>query len=204
LTQIKDMILKEIDKVGIRDGISETIVTTFSSNIANAAPMGIIRADKNIKIRIFKGSDTYNNILVNPFLTANIIYDPLLYVVSTFSNLNPSEFRKKDYNNIAYYPLVSSVSFVLFECRNIQEKISSLTADLIPLHYEINSNMIKAPNRGFFSVIESCIHGTRYQLTGSDKFLALIKKHENIVNKCGGTREKESFELIYKYLERTS
>jgi hypothetical protein len=49
-------------------------------------------------------------------------------------------------------------------------------------------------------VIEACIHATRYRLTGEEKYLKLIKAYGEIVDKCGGEKEKEAMKLLYAYL----
>jgi hypothetical protein len=59
---------------------------------------------------------------------------------------------------------------------------------------------VKAPNRGFYGVIEACIHATRYQLTGDEKYLKLIKAYGDIVEKCGGDTEKDALKKVYEFL----
>ena len=81
----------DISSFGIREGISETIVSTGLEH-PNAAPIGIIVKGGRPFVRLFKGSHTWANVLKEKYLAANIVYDPLLFVRSTFFDLEPSEF----------------------------------------------------------------------------------------------------------------
>lgn len=87
----------DLESFGISGGISETIVTSGSGK-ANAAPIGIIlKADKPF-VRVYRGSTTYSNILDEEYFIANITYDPLLFVRSTFGDLNADEFVMESIN----------------------------------------------------------------------------------------------------------
>lgn len=180
------------EKYGIMDGISECIVTTISSKGPNAAPMGIIKNSNGIKIRVFKGSKTYGNIMNFPFLAANVVYDPKIYTMTTFSNLERSQFDTIVYEDVEFPVLKDGISWMLFECNNLQKSSQSLVADLIPVKAKLSHiDAVRAPNRGFNSVLEACIHATRYQLTGSQKYLDLMQYHAEIIRKCGGKTEKK-------------
>lgn len=73
---------------GIREGISETIVSTGLES-PNAAPIGIVVKGKRTFVRLFKGTHTWANVFKEKYLVANIVYDSLLLVRSTFSILSP-------------------------------------------------------------------------------------------------------------------
>ncbi len=190
----------DLDTFGIYEGISETIVTTIRGWASNAAPMGIIRKKDKLFIRLFKGSTTYDNVLTEKILVANIIWDPLVFVNSTFSDIEDKEFESISYNGRTFTALKNSQSWIAFECTNTKLTSESMVTELIPLRTHINKCLIRAPNRGLFAVIEACIHATRYQITGEGKYLRLIKAYGDIANKCGGEEEKKAMEMLYSYL----
>ncbi|WP_407356986.1 DUF447 domain-containing protein [Methanolobus sp. WCC5] len=189
-----------LDDFGIYEGISETIVTTSRGWAMNAAPMGIIRRKDKLFMRIFKDSTTYNNVLSEKILVANVIWDPIIIVSATFSDLNDSEFETVNFNSRTFVSLKKAQCWVAFECTNTKLTSESLVTELVPVRTHINKCMIRAPNRGLFGIIEACIHATRYRLTNDGKYLKLIKAYGDIVEKCGGENEKEAMNLLYSYL----
>nr|WP_321497831.1 DUF447 domain-containing protein [uncultured Methanolobus sp.] len=189
-----------LDDYGIYEGISETIVTTNRGWSMNAAPMGIIRRNDKLFVRLFKGSTTYDNVLSEKILVANTSWNAITFVNSTFSDLKDSEFESININGRTIVALKDAQCWVAFECTNIKLTSDALVAELIPVRTHINKCRIRAPNRGLFGVIEACIHATRYQLTGEDKYLKLIKAYGDIVDKCGSENEKEAMKLLYGYL----
>ncbi|MBP1909920.1 DUF447 domain-containing protein [Methanolobus bombayensis] len=190
----------DLEDYGIYEGISETIVTTSRGWSINAAPMGIIRRKDKLFLRLFKGSTTYDNVLSEKILVANTTWNAITFVNSTFSDLNDSEFESENCNGRTIVSLKEAQSWVAFECTNTKLTSDALVAELIPIRTHVNKCLIRAPNRGFLGVIEACIHGTRYQLTGDEKYLKLIKAYGDIVDKCGGETEKEAMKLLYGYL----
>ena len=55
-------------------------------------------------------------------------------------------------------------------------------------------------NRGFNSIIDAAVHGTRYVMTRDPELRRLIEYHAGIVRKCGGIREREALDLLLGYL----
>jgi Uncharacterized conserved protein len=188
------------DDFGLYEGISETIVTTNRGWTANAAPMGIIRKKDKLFVRMFKGSNTYNNVLSEKSLVVNITLDPLVFVNSTFTDLEDSDFENVNLGGRNFTALKKAQCWIAFDCTNTKITSEALVTELVPVGTRMNKIMIRAPNRGLFGVIEACIHATRYKLTSDDKYLKLIKAYGDIVDKCGGEDEKEAMKLLYGYL----
>lgn len=193
----------DLSEYGILEGISETIVST-GLDTPNAAPIGIIRKNQKTFVRIFKGSHTGENLIREEVLVANVVYDPLLLVRSTFSDIESSEFDFVDIDGKRFPVLKSAISWVAFRCINLKDTEQTVVSDLIPLgagFCEANRRAIPAPNRGFNAVLEATVHATRYQLTGDEKYLELIRHYESLASKCGGENEKKAMKLIYEVLE---
>ena len=192
----------DLDEFGIYDGISETIVTTMQGWSPNAAPIGIIRKDDRIFIRLFKGSITYYNVQSEGYLVANIIDDPVIFVRSTFSNLKESDFSFVSVSGREFPVLKDALSWVVFECSNMKVSNEALVAELLPIHAHINRSSVRAQNRGFNAVIEAAVHATRYHLSHDEKYLKLIRAYSDIVSKCGGAREKNAINMLNEFLAK--
>ncbi|RXA20509.1 DUF447 family protein [Methanosarcina sp. MSH10X1] len=192
----------ELSSFGIREGISETIVSTGTES-PNAAPVGIIVKGGRTFVRLFKGTHTWENVFNEKYLAANIVYDSLLFVRSTFFDLEPSEFDYVPVRGLNFPVLKKAAAWVVFECANIKDTDQALIADLIPVEAGFNEANLKSlpvPNRGFNAVLEAAVHATRYQLTEDEKYLELIRRYESLASRCGGENEKKAMELIYEVL----
>jgi len=192
----------DLPSFGIREGISETIVSTGLEH-PNAAPIGIIMKGGRPFVRLFKGSHTWANVLKEKYLVVNIVYNPLLFVRSTFSDLELSEFDYVPAQGLNFPILKEAVAWVIFECINIKNTDQALVTDLVPIEAgltEENRKDLPVPNRGFNAVLEATVHATRYQLSGEEKYLELIRHYETLASKCGGENEKKAMKLLYEIL----
>jgi hypothetical protein len=192
----------DLPAFGIREGISEIIASTGMER-PNAAPIGIITKGERTFVRLFKGSQTWENVSKEKYLASNVVYDSLLFVRSTFFDLEPSEFEYIDAAGLRFPVLKKAAAWVVFECINIKNTDQSLVADLVPVEAgfnELNRKELPVPNRGFNAVLEATVHATRYQLTGEEKYLELIRHYEPLASRCGGDSEKKAIKLLYEVL----
>jgi hypothetical protein len=166
----------------------------------NAAPMGIIRKQDTTLIRLFKGSRTYQNVLAENFLVVNITNDPVAFVRYTFSEVQPEDIENISSPGREFPVLKAAQSWIAFECINTKITSEALVAELRPLRGHVGSFQPKAPNRGLNAVIEATIHATRYKMNEEEKYMKLIDFYEDIINKCGGEREKEAIRLLHTFL----
>lgn len=187
--------LINLEDFGIYEGISEVIFTTISPDgIPNAAPMGLHNKDGRLFVRIYN-SKTLENIMKNPIAAANIVDDPVLFVQSALSDVEPGRFEFMD----GFPVLKDAMGWILFDCKCKKgENIS--VVELSPVKGKINTQKLKPVNRGFNAVIEASIHATRYVLFREQKYLEHIEYYNSIVKKCGGVREKEAMELLYELI----
>jgi len=188
----------DLDDFGITEGISEVIVTTSNGWEPNAAPIGIIRKGNDVFVRLYKGSQTYDNVKAERILVANLVYDPLIFVRSTFGNLAESEFEVLSYEGLGFATVRDSFCWVVFECDEVKETSEAIVAKLVPRHAHAGRCIFNSINRGFNLVVESCVHATRYELTNDEKYMRLIKAYSITVNKCGSELDKEAMALLLK------
>jgi len=188
--------LIDIEEFGIHEGISEIILTTLSQDgVPNAAPIGLHRRGSRLFARIYN-SKTLDNILNRPTAAANIVDDPVLFVQSSLSDLEPERFELIE----GFSVLKDALGWIVFDCR--YKKGTNMTVvELSPIRGKINRTTIKPVYRGFNAVIEAAIHATRYVVLKEQKYLDCIGYYNTVVQKCGGTREKEAMRLLYGLIE---
>ena len=193
-----------LKKAGIGEGISEVIVTTQSvSGVPNAAPIGIITAtneENNHFVKLYKGSKTLSNVQETNKLAANVTDDAVLFVKAAFEPLTESQF------SLFYgFPVLKEAnSWILFDC-TFSEKGSesgNFVFQLTPLAVKTNRKEVKAINRGLNAVIEAAIIATRNAITEDERDRAerekLMALYARIVEKCGGSREKEALKILHE------
>ena len=77
-----------------------------------------------------------------------------------------------------------------------------IVAELVDI--KLNSNCTKAPNRGFYSLIESLVNFTRMDIVDKDKkdyFIDRFFESKRVINKVGSKDDKKAIDLLKKALE---
>jgi hypothetical protein len=168
-------------------GITETIVTTLSKDgKPNAAPMGIVRQGDRLLIRMFPGSRTFSNVSETGHLVANIVTDPLVFVVSAFEDLDDSYFVSQG----DMPPVIrGAYAWVYFKAE--VDGVVRLT----PLKSEILRCKVPSFSRGFAAVIDATVTGTRLRFLG-DEGRKRIHEDAVLVEKCGTPRDIEAMERL--------
>ncbi|MDR2966571.1 MAG: DUF447 family protein [Methanobacteriaceae archaeon] len=202
----------DLSSVGMEKGQQyETIITTKNHDgKENASPFGIICKEKDkIICRIFKGSLTLKNISMKREFTVNIINDPLLFTLSTIDNL-PEEYFIEN-SQIAI--LKDAEAYIKCRVTDIKEgmthsdPIRKSPASIVKADVKeiiIKQKCVKAPNRGFYSLIESLVNFTRIDMVNEEKqkyFLNRFRESKRIINKVGSNEEKKAMKILQKTLE---
>jgi hypothetical protein len=187
----------DLKEAGLYEGISEVIATTRSvSGVPNAAPIGILCREDAYFVNLYKGSQTLSNVIETRELAANVTNDALLFVKAAFDNLGESHFAR-----FSGFPVLKSAeSWIKFECHRIEERADSFFFLLTPIAIEQNIKAARAINRGLNAVIEATILATRYAIDEREKdgMNRTIERYTEIVEKCGGRREKEAIYCLKK------
>lgn len=171
------------------------IFTTISPDgFPNAAPMGLHNKDGRLFVRIYN-SKTLENIMKKPVAAANIVDDPILFVRSALSDVEPERFEFID----GFPVLKDALGWILFDCKCKKGENVSVV-ELSPIKGKINTRKLNPVSRGFNAVIEASIHATRYVVLREQKYLEHIEYYNSIVKKCGGAREKEAMGLLYELI----
>ncbi len=175
---------------GFTDGINEIIAITFGDGRINTAPIGIIVEDAGsrfAKARLYP-SHTRRNIEAGSKLWANVIYDPIVWAVTAFDDLDEGWFESLD------PPIIrGALAWCEFDA-----KIEGDFARLELLRGEILRSSIRTVNRGFNALIEALVHATRYRISRDEALWQKIIEYKAIVEKCGSQKEKEAFKILMK------
>ena len=168
-------------------GITETIVTTLSKDgKPNAAPMGLVRQGDKLFIRMFPGSRTFANVSETGHLVANIVADPLVFVVSAFEDLDDSYFVPHG----TMPPVIQDAyAWVYFKAE------VDGTVRLTPVKSEILRCKVPSFSRGFAAVIDAAVTGTRLRFLG-DAGRKRILEDAVLVEKCGTPRDIEAMRKL--------
>ena len=180
----------------LREGINEIIATTKG----NAAPIGIVVRNGNAGMVLFRGSHTSENVETGGWVVANFIFDPVLYVITAFDDLPHGSLVEEKAGGYTVERLASAEAWAAFSV-TIEKKTRDVLVVGLTILGEATTGVVLHPvNRGFNSIIEATVHGTRYKRSRSPELLSLIEHHAGIVGKCGGQKEKEALDLLFDYI----
>jgi hypothetical protein len=179
------------------EGISEVIATTWN----NAAPMGILLRDGVYRMVLFRGSHTAMNVERWGWVVANIVHDPVLWVRTAFSDLPPSAFVEEQVEGFLVHRLPEAEAWIAFDAAVERHARESMAVVLSPMKEAVLSQGVHPVNRGYNSVIEAAVHGTRLLWSRDPELRRLIDHHRGIIRRCGGPRELEALELLDHFLK---
>lgn len=199
----------DLSIIGMEKGRQyETIITTQNSDgVKNAAPIGVLCSGQDtILNRIFKGSQTLDNIVSQNEFIVNITHSPELFTESLIGKLGDEHFNDD---------LSLKGADASFKCRTISfteaikrsDPVKSTGEALIIKSKVVELNISKdtqAFNRGFAYVIESLTNFARFDLVEGDQKEFYIKRFNEayrIVNKVGTTRDIRAMHKIKKELK---
>ncbi|KQC04949.1 MAG: hypothetical protein APR53_09050 [Methanoculleus sp. SDB] len=180
----------------LREGINEVIATTHR----NAAPIGFICRDGRVSLVLFHGSHTEENVREHGWIVANIVFDPVLYVRTAFTDLPPSAFVTETVAGISVERLREAEAWAAFSIAEARDTGEALVVRLHPLHEEIIAPVVRPVNRGFSAIIEATVHATRYIFSRDSALKTLIDHHAALARKCGGPREWEALDLLQDFI----
>lgn len=179
--------------------IIETIVTTLDeSGEGNFAPMGVTIGEGEVRIRPYKDSATYRNLLATGAAVVNLTDNASLFAESAISKPQfpafPAELIKgivlKD--ACSYYECMVLHADTALERANFCSKIlkKGVLREFIGF------------NRAKNAIIEAAILATRVGLLGSEKILQEYRRFSEIVQKTGGEAEAQAMAYLQDYVER--
>jgi hypothetical protein len=182
----------------LKEGINEVIATTSY----NAAPMGIHYRAGIYRMILFSGSHTASNIERDGWVIANIVHDPVIYVKAAFGDLPRESFVDEPVSGRTMQRLTDSDAWIAFTATVERKTSDAMMIQLIEEKEIVERAFIMPVNRGFNSIIDATVHGTRYCLTHDPELKKMIDYHAKITRKCGGTRELQALALLKKFIDK--
>jgi hypothetical protein len=180
----------------LKSGINEVIATT----VFNAAPMGIHYREGKASMVVFSGSNTAENIERDGWVVANFVHNPVVFVRTAFEDLPRNFFIEEPVAKKTMMRLAGADAWAAFTATIVRKTHESMMVHLT-LEKEIIEEVELHPvNRGFNSIIDATVHATRYKENRDPELKRLIDYHVGIVRKCGGKREVEALDLLFKYI----
>ncbi|HDQ07279.1 MAG TPA: DUF447 family protein [Methanoculleus sp.] len=176
-------------------GESESTTTTNTGNDAlplrpNAAPMGIFCRKGRIRMRVYRGTHTEENMRRNGWVVANVTHDPVVFVETAFGDIGADRFTEITHEGTTFWRLKDCEAWAAFRCTVLHVSEDLSVFELHPVAEEIISCEVHPHNRGFSSVIDATILGTRYVMFNDPAMLEKIRYHRDIALKCGSERER--------------
>jgi uncharacterized protein len=188
---------KKLDELGLLDGINEVIVTTNRDGTPNAAPIGLIRDGRSLKVRLFVGTHTYESIIKDKNFVANVVHDPMLFVEAALSELPEDSFQERE----GLLTLKDAEAWALFKCSDAFP-LDIVIAEVEFVKGEVLRRDYRAFNRGVNLVVEAAIAATRYLALNADSYFEEIIKLERIVKRCGGPKEREAMQRLMDLIDK--
>jgi hypothetical protein len=187
--------------------ILESIVTTASpSGKVNIAPMGpeVDEVDSpnwdQFILKPFKTSTTYRNLAATAKAVVHITDDVSLFARTAVETIGHEEAIEKYVR-----PLNTSSCWALNDCHrwfavDVASQIDEGQRAIF--HCRVVQMEIVRPffgfNRAKHAVIEAAILATRVHLIPAESLRAQLDRLRPLIDKTGGTSERDAFELLHK------
>ena len=199
----------DLSLIGMERGRQyETIITTKNDDGTNhAAPMGVLCSGPDVIInRIFKGSQTLENILKQKEFYVNITQSPHLFTYSLIDDLDNEYFA--DNNTLKDADAYFKCEVINFKEAVKQSDPIKKKGEAIVFKSKVVELIIKreteAFNRGFGYVIESLVNFLRFDLVDSEEkefYIKRFKEAYRVVNKVGTRQDIKAMHKIKKELK---
>jgi len=206
----------KLDNINLEPGIIyETIVTTLNpTNQPNAAAIGMHRVDDKLKLRLFEGSNTYNNLKTNNTFGINIL-EKRQYAIAVQAALkgwgnDEPEFELSEYEHHDSIPFLrSSKCWIVGKIDNtslqdltdeygttqIMEVVTEVQ-DLI-LHERIDTPLTRNDD---LPLLEAAVLATRYKVAEGETRQRIKAQIDDILSDIDN--EIELMDLLTRFLNK--
>jgi hypothetical protein len=200
----------------------EVVVTTVrdkGKGTPNSAALGIVRHGDHFDMKVFKGSDTFNNLRELKRLGVNVIpvesIDVLAMAALRGWGSPEPEFDADKYEQMKGFPFLK-VAAIQFDCR-VDEWEETMGKDdfgdfhiatfrAYPQAYRVVTEGAKPIERGTTVVLEALVFATRWKVATGELKLFLYKRLKiymgEAINK-GGSANLRAVDLIDQFLKQS-
>ncbi|MFP4632026.1 MAG: DUF447 domain-containing protein [Halobacteriales archaeon] len=175
----------------LHGGITEVVAVTGGPAGDNVAPLGLIDGD-DVHVRLWRGSDTLDNVRATERLTACFTRDAVVYVEGAVGDAS---------DRVVDGRLEDADAWIACDCEMVDvERDGDVEVwRLEAREHEVRRRRVYAVNRGFNAVVEACVDATRLHV---DPGLAEdVRAHLELARKCGGDRERRAADVLESYVD---
>jgi hypothetical protein len=179
--------------------IIETIFSTINeAGEPNFAPMGLIWSGESALVRPFRDTQTYRNLRYRGCGVANFCDDVLAYVQCGLYDSTLEFFPARAVPGIVYRGACSWLELEVISQNGSEERADFHCRVLRKGWQRDFLGFCRASN----AVIEAAILATRLALYDRKKVEDELIHYLKIVEKTGGEKEKQAFQLIQGYIRK--
>lgn len=149
------------------DGIYEVILGTKGLK-ENISPIGVIVNQDKLRIKLYKCTVTYQNILTYSYCSINVVVDnPKIFYLTLFNKIS-------NYSLIHGLPVVSE-NVIFSSCRIIEDTPEYVILSLEPFDIMYSKRYVKAFNRGNCLFIDLLVNITRLDIFSKKELDSMLK-----------------------------
>lgn len=182
--------------------ITETVAVTGGDDGSNVAPMGVVRPEPDsgggdgeedrVFARLWRGSDTLDNVRDSGRVVVNFTRDPVVYVESALGDAD---------DRVVDGRLEGADAWIRCEAeRDGVERDGDVERwRLREEGTTVETRRVFAVNRGFNAVVEAAVDATRLELR--PELRERVQRNVEVALKCGGPREEEAVEVLREHVD---
>lgn len=180
-------------------GVTESIVTTLGPNGHwNVAALGLFGPTDGTRVtaRTWGRTRTWRNFTEHGEGYVQFTCDPVDFVDAACS------IREED------DPVLDSAdAWVRVEVTAIEEGTEGDTQwvdwELTPVESAVERRVVPTTNRGYYAVVEATVAASRLDVPGYDdeELRERLAYFADVVERCGGVREREAFDRLREYAD---
>ncbi len=188
--------LKQLDIK--KEWIYEIILSSFSNDIPHAAPFGVKTSDfKHVRLALYKGSHTLENILNRREFVINVVQDTDILYDALYAR------DKLKYGlalKIGAPVLKNSPANIEVKLTSTASKDQSVAMEAEVVHVQINNPCIPI-NRAKNLLLESLIIATRVSYLPEGRAVKLLKENHRVIKKVAPDSKYAAIieELLIKF-----
>src|SRR5438105_6084986 len=182
--------------------ILESIVTTVSSSgDVNIAPMGprINEGWQRFTLRPFSTAQTYRNLKAHGEGVLHVSDDVLLLAKAAIGAVAPLP-QLVPATHVHGFVLADACRYYEFRVVSLDDREERTTIDAEVVHAARLRDFFGF-NRAKHAVVEAAILATRKHLLPAAEIAAEYRRLAVLVEKTGGTQEREAFQLLHDYVK---
>lgn len=186
----------------ILEGLVTTVTTKGSVNLAPMGPYVEPGGDPltQFELRPFRTANTYANLKAHPEGVLHVVDDVLLLARAALGEVDPLPplIPARQVRGFVLETACRALEFRIVECEETELRVR-MRAEVLYTH---RLRDFFGLNRAMFAVVEAAILATRTAFLPVEQIEPEYARLRVLVEKTGGPREQQAFELLEGHLQR--